>query len=211
MKIKLQNGCSRFMNLALIKCLGIKDITCHLEELLTYISMQYLTICDCPCFTTCSLSMVGKLCPGLQQIDLSKFFGVTDVGILPLLDSSQSELVKVNLEGCVSLSDAIISSLVKAHKLTIAMQVNTSLQSWEISLASTFTDKIVLLSGVNPSRSRVGDTHTKENHGRREVGQGGHDFGSSLELNVIIGLALRRYHPNTAMLPSKGYNASSFS
>ncbi|PKU83823.1 EIN3-binding F-box protein 1 [Dendrobium catenatum] len=139
----LLNCCSRFRGLALVKCLGIKDISCHLEELPTCMSLKYLTIRDCPGFTSCSLSMVGKLCPSLQQIDLTRLVGVTDAGILPLLECSQSELVKVNLEGCVSLSDASISSLVKAH--------GSSLKFLSLKGCKGITDRSLLSISANCS------------------------------------------------------------
>ncbi|XP_020572533.1 EIN3-binding F-box protein 1-like isoform X2 [Phalaenopsis equestris] len=111
----LLNCNARFRSLALVKCTGIRDITYHPNELPTCTSLQFLTIRDCPGFTSNSLAAVGKLCPNLQQIDLIGLVGVTDVGFLPLVKSFESRLVKVSLEGCTNISDASISALVKTH------------------------------------------------------------------------------------------------
>lgn len=111
----LLNSSIRFRSLALVKCLGIRDIPFNLEELPTCMSLQCLTIRDCPGFTSCSLSAVGRICPNLQKIDLGRLVGISDAGILPLVESSKSGLVKVNLEECANLSDVSISALVEAH------------------------------------------------------------------------------------------------
>ncbi|XP_020592639.1 EIN3-binding F-box protein 1-like [Phalaenopsis equestris] len=129
----LLNCYAKLKSLALIKCLGIKDITCHPDELPSCMSLNSLTISDCPGFTSFSLPLVGKICPNLQQIDLSGLLGVTDFGLLPLLENSESELVKVNLEGCVSVSDASISALVKVH--------GTSLKFLNLYGCKAITDK----------------------------------------------------------------------
>ncbi|KAG0448585.1 hypothetical protein HPP92_027755 [Vanilla planifolia] len=110
---------ARFRSLVMIKCLGIRDIAYYPQELPTCRSLRSLTIRGCPGFTSSSLAVVGKICPNLCQIDISGLVGVTDSGILPLIETSESRLVKVNLEGCVSLSDASISSLVKSHGSTL--------------------------------------------------------------------------------------------
>ncbi|XP_020690479.1 EIN3-binding F-box protein 1 isoform X1 [Dendrobium catenatum] len=117
----LLNCSARFRSLALIKCTGIRDITYYPNELPTCLSLRFLTIRDCPGFTSSSLAVVSKLCPNLQQIDLTGLVGVTDAGFLPLVKSSESRLVKVTLEGCVNISDASIAALVKAHGSSLKM------------------------------------------------------------------------------------------
>lgn len=112
---------TRIRSIALIKCLGIRDITCYKNELPACSSLRSLVIQDCPCFTNCSLALVGKLCPNLQQIDLTGLVGVTDSGFLPMVRSSKSQLVKMNLRGCINISDASISALVKAHGNSLKM------------------------------------------------------------------------------------------
>jgi len=45
--------------------------------------------------------------------------GVTDAGLLPLLESSEAGLVKVNLSGCTNITDKVVSSLANLHGWTL--------------------------------------------------------------------------------------------
>ncbi|KAK8913754.1 EIN3-binding F-box protein 1 [Platanthera zijinensis] len=104
-----------FKNLALVRCLGIRDIAHYRNEFPTCLSLRSLTIRDCPGFTDCSLAWVGEIFPNLRQIDLRGLFSITDAGFLPLVRSSESRLAKMNLTGCINISDLSISALVKTH------------------------------------------------------------------------------------------------
>ncbi|PKA55848.1 EIN3-binding F-box protein 1 [Apostasia shenzhenica] len=147
----------RLRSLALVKCLGISDITCYVNELPTSLSLRSLSIRDCPGFTSCSLALVGKICPNLRQIDLSGLVGVTDVGLLPLVKNSECQLVKVKLGGCLSLSDESIFALVKAH--------GSSLELLNLEGCSKVSDKSLMaivkncsmLKDLDISRCNISD------------------------------------------------------
>ncbi|OAY72046.1 EIN3-binding F-box protein 1 [Ananas comosus] len=133
----LLNCSQKMKTIALVKCLGIKDIiTAWPGQLPSCSSLRSLTIRDCPGFTDASLAMVGMICPQLEHIELSGLFGVTDNGILPLIESSEKGLVKVNLSDCMNLTDAAITALVKAH--------GGSLQLLNLDGCRKVTDKSVL-------------------------------------------------------------------
>lgn len=111
----LLNCSQRFRALSLVKCMGIKDICSAPAQLPHCRSLRFLTIKDCPGFTDASLAVVGMICPQLEQFDLSGLGEVTDNGLLPLIQSSETGLVKVDLGGCKNITDVAVSSLVKAH------------------------------------------------------------------------------------------------
>ncbi|KAG6534651.1 hypothetical protein ZIOFF_008554 [Zingiber officinale] len=113
--------CPKLKSLSLITCLGIKDLAFAPPQLPSCISLESLTIQDCPGVTSVSLQVVGKIFPQLRKINLGGQAGVTDVSLAPLIDNSKVGLVEVNLRGCVSISDALISMLVNAHGSTLKM------------------------------------------------------------------------------------------
>lgn len=122
--------------LSLVKCFGIRDIGCFPHALPVCGSLRFLTISDCPGLTSASLAAVGKICPNLVQLDLSGLVGVTDAGLLPLVESSNVGLVKVNLKGCANLTDAVVSTLVKLH--------GSTLKELNLDGCNKLTDKILL-------------------------------------------------------------------
>nr|ACF81098.1 unknown [Zea mays] len=66
--------------------------------------------------------MVGMFCPQLENINLSGLSAVTDNGFLPLMKSSDSGLVDIDLNSCENLTvtDAAVSALVKDHDASLA-------------------------------------------------------------------------------------------
>ncbi|CAL5199142.1 unnamed protein product [Lathyrus oleraceus] len=115
----LFNCGAKLKALSLVSCYGIKDLDLELSPSSPCESLRSLTICNCPGFGNATLSVLGKLCPQLQQVELTGLKGVTDAGLLPLLESSEAGLVKVNLSGCVNLTDKVVSSLVNLHGWTL--------------------------------------------------------------------------------------------
>lgn len=111
----LSNFKAQLKVLSIVKCLGIRDIVSASAALSPCKSLRSLTIRDCPGFGSASLAMVGRLCPQLQQLDLSGLSGVSDVGFLPILDNSETGLVKVNLNGCIGITDAVVSTMARLH------------------------------------------------------------------------------------------------
>lgn len=110
---------TKIKTLALMNCVGIKDIGSCPVVLPVCKSLRTLTIRDCPGFTSASLAVVGKICPKLVNLDLGGLVGLTDAGLLPVIESSEDGLLRVNLRGCADLTDAAICALVKEHGDTL--------------------------------------------------------------------------------------------
>ncbi|KAJ6844316.1 uncharacterized protein M6B38_291980 [Iris pallida] len=126
----------RLKTLSLVNCTGIRDADCSPQALPLCGSLRSLTVRDCPGFTTSSLAVVAKICPNLVQLDLGGLVGVTDAGLLPLVESSSVGLVKVNLKGCANLTDAAVSALVKLH--------GSSLKELNVDGCNKLTDETLL-------------------------------------------------------------------
>jgi hypothetical protein len=120
-------NCSpKFKSLSLSKCIEIKDICSTSAQLPVCKSLRSLAIKDCSGFTDTSLPMVGMFCPQLENINLSGLSAVTDNGFLPLMKSSDSGLVDIDLNSCENLTvtDTAVSALVKAHDASLATSVS---------------------------------------------------------------------------------------
>lgn len=115
----LSNSGSKLKSLSLVKCLGIRDLSVETPSLSPCDSLRCLSIKSCPGFGNTSFAMVGKLCPKLQHVDLSGFCGLSDSGLLPLVESCDSGLVKVNLSGCSNLTDEVVSAIARLHGGTL--------------------------------------------------------------------------------------------
>lgn len=117
----VSNSASKLKSLTLVKCMGIKDMATEMPMLSPNCSLRSLSIRNCPGFGNASLAMLGKLCPQLQHVDLSGLYGITDVGIFPLLESCKAGLVKVNLSGCLNLTDEVVLALARLHSETLEL------------------------------------------------------------------------------------------
>ncbi|KAM3360679.1 EIN3-binding F-box protein 1 [Capsicum galapagoense] len=111
--------CRKLKSLSLLKCMGVKDLPPQASSLFPCESLRSLSIRSCPGFSSTSLAMVGKLCPQLRQLNLSGLTGITDAGLLPLLESSKAGLVMVNLTNCLNLTDEVVLSLARLHGETL--------------------------------------------------------------------------------------------
>ncbi|KAJ3691922.1 hypothetical protein LUZ60_012272 [Juncus effusus] len=127
----------KFKNLSLVKCLGVKDVnfpsSCQIP---TCPAVKTLTINNCPGLTDASLAMIGKICPNLENVDLSQLADVSDFGLIPLIENCAGKLVKVNLSSNVNLTDVAISRLVKLN--------GNSLKLLNLEGCKNLTDKILL-------------------------------------------------------------------
>ena len=78
---------TKFKSLTLVKCLGVQDIDVEVSMLSPFRYLRSVTIRNCPGFGSASLAVIGKLCPQLQHVDLTGLCGITDAGLLPLLEN----------------------------------------------------------------------------------------------------------------------------
>lgn len=115
----LSNCNSKIKSLSLVKCMGIKDLASETPILSPCESLRSLTIRSCLGFGSASLAIVGKLCPQLHHIDLSGLCGITDAGLLPLLESCESGIARVNLSDCLNLTDEVVLVLTRLHGETL--------------------------------------------------------------------------------------------
>ncbi|XP_054822601.1 EIN3-binding F-box protein 2-like [Prosopis cineraria] len=156
--IALSDLKSKLKSLTLVKCMGIKDIDMEESMLSPCMSLRSLTIKNCPGFGSASLAMVGKLCPQLQHIDLTGLYGITDAGILPLLENCEAGLVKVNLAGCWNLTDDIVSTLLKLHGGTLELlNLDGCMKITDASLAVIAND-CLLLNDLDLSKCAITDS-----------------------------------------------------
>lgn len=118
----LMNCGSKMKSFSLVNCLGIQEAASPLLPSSTTScssSLRSLSIRCCPGFGDATLSFLGKICHQLQDIELCGLNGVTDAGVFELLQSNDVGLVKVNLSGCVNLSDNTVSAISICHGRTL--------------------------------------------------------------------------------------------
>ncbi|KAK8520303.1 hypothetical protein V6N12_004253 [Hibiscus sabdariffa] len=153
----LLNFGAKLKALSLVNCLGIKDLSLGLPPISPCKSLRTLSIHNCPGFGDSSLVAIGKLCPQLQHVELSGLHGITDVGFLPLLENCEAGLVKVNLSGCVNLSDKVVCVLADLHGWTLEM---LNLDGCKISDASlvAIAENCQLLNDLDVSKCAITDS-----------------------------------------------------
>ncbi|KAK7330103.1 hypothetical protein VNO77_24289 [Canavalia gladiata] len=153
----LSNIKTKLKSLTLVKCIGVKDIDVEVSMLSPCGSLRSLTIQNCPGFGSASLAMIGKLCPQLQHLNLTGLYGITDAGLLPLLENCEAGLVKVNLSGCWNLTDNVVSALARLHGGTLEL-LNLD-GCWKITDASlvAIADSCLLLNDLDVSKCAITD------------------------------------------------------
>ncbi|KAF5456732.1 hypothetical protein F2P56_026179 [Juglans regia] len=153
----LLNCGAKLKALAMVNCLGMKDLNVGLHLPSPCNSLRSLSIRHCPGFGNASVAMLGKLCPQLQHLDLSGLQGITDAGFLPLLESCEAGLVKVNLSGCVNLTDKVVSSLAELHGWTLEMLNLDGCRKISDASLVAIADNCSLLSDLDVSKCAVTD------------------------------------------------------
>ncbi|GMH12453.1 hypothetical protein Nepgr_014294 [Nepenthes gracilis] len=106
---------------SMTNCFGIRDLSFGVNLPSCFTSLRSLSIRNCPGFGNQNLGMLAKLCPQLQHLDLSGIHGITESGILPMIDSCEAGLVKVNFSGCINVTDEVVVALAKLHGGTLKM------------------------------------------------------------------------------------------
>ncbi|KAJ8551153.1 hypothetical protein K7X08_000523 [Anisodus acutangulus] len=61
------------------------------------------------------LNCVGRLCPKLTHLKLNDLVGITNEGLFPLVQNCEVGSVKVNLSGCVNVTDRSVSAITESH------------------------------------------------------------------------------------------------
>ncbi|CAN0877580.1 EIN3-binding F-box protein 1 [Linum grandiflorum] len=154
----LLNCGTKLKSVSLANCLGIKDLDAGVcTHGLPCESLRSLSVSNCPGFGDGSLSFLGKLCPQLQNLELTGLQGATDSGLLELLRSCKSGLVKVNLSGCVNLSDRIVVEMSEQHGWTLEkLSLEGCAKITDASLAAV-AKGCLLLSDLDVSRCSITD------------------------------------------------------
>ncbi|KAE8663446.1 EIN3-binding F-box protein 1 [Hibiscus syriacus] len=135
--------------------MGIKDVSLEAPLSSPCSSLKSLSIRNCTGFETSSLAMVGKLCPQLQHVDLSGLYGITDAGLLHLLESCVAGLVKVNLSDCLNLTDEVVLALARLHGGTLELlNLDGCRRITDASLVAV-ADSCVFLGDLDVSRCAI--------------------------------------------------------
>ncbi|KAK5830218.1 EIN3-binding F-box 1 -like protein [Gossypium arboreum] len=153
----LINCGAKFKSISLVNCLGIKDLNVGLPPLPPCESLRSLSIRNCQGFGDASLAALGKLCPQLQNVELSGLHGITHVGFFPLLESCEAGLVKVNLSGCPNLGNKVVCKMADLHGWTLEM---LNLDGCKISDAGlvAIAENCQLLSDLDVSKCTITDS-----------------------------------------------------
>ncbi|KAL8149732.1 EIN3-binding F-box protein 2-like isoform X1 [Apium graveolens] len=153
----ISNCVSKLKSLALVKCMGIKDLVLETPVLSRCESLHSLTIQNCLGFGSASLAVVGKLCPHLHHLDLSGLCTITDDGLLSLLESCEDGLVKVNLSNCLNLTDKVVASLARLHGETLEVLNLTGCRKLTDASLSSIGDNCSLLNDLDISKCSISD------------------------------------------------------
>jgi len=148
---------TKLKSLTLVKCMGIQDIAVEVSMLSPCRYLRSVTIRNCPGFGSASLAVIGKLCPQLQHVDLTGLCGITDAGLLPLLQNCEAGLVKVNLTGCCNLTDYIVSELAKLHGGTLKILNLHGCQNITDASLVAVANYCVLLNDIDVSKCAITD------------------------------------------------------
>ncbi|XP_020269843.1 EIN3-binding F-box protein 1-like [Asparagus officinalis] len=148
---------AKLRKLALVRCLGIRDIQYYPDVLPLCKSLQSIRIRDCPGFTSMSLALVGKICPSLRRLDISGLVTVTDAGLLPVIQSSENGLIKVKLRGCANLTDTSICALVKEHGDTLRLLNFDGCNKITDKVLLTISEQCTMLEELYMSNADVTD------------------------------------------------------
>lgn len=152
------SNCSKLKTLSVTKCMAVKDLPPQTRLLSPCGSLRYLSIRNCPGFGSVSLAMLGELCPRLHHLDLGGLCGITDAGLLPLLNRCEAGLVKVNLSDCPNLTDEVVLALVRLHGPTLEVLSLDGCQKITNASLVAVAENCVLLNDLDVSKCSVTDS-----------------------------------------------------
>ncbi|KAK4783221.1 hypothetical protein SAY86_007595 [Trapa natans] len=154
------NSRESLRSLSIKSCLGIKDFDKGMELPLVIPpceSLRSLSITNCPGFGDSNLIILGKMCSRLQNLDLSGLSGITDSGLLPLLEGSKVGFVKVNVSGCNKVTDESVSTLCRTHGWCLeVLNIDSCHKIGDRSLVA-ISQNCQILSDLDVSYSAVSD------------------------------------------------------
>ncbi|KAJ9184026.1 hypothetical protein P3X46_007810 [Hevea brasiliensis] len=154
----LLNCGAKLKALAVMNCLGVRDLNMELTWSSPCKSLRSLCIRNCPGFGDGSLALLGKLCPQLQHLELSGLQGVTDAGFIPFLENCEAGLVKVNFSGCVNLSDKVVSAMTQQHGWTLELLNLEGCGKISDASLATIAENCLLLSELDVSNCAISDS-----------------------------------------------------
>ncbi|KAJ0497720.1 putative F-box domain, leucine-rich repeat domain superfamily, F-box-like domain superfamily [Helianthus annuus] len=114
----LVNHDTKLKSLTLKNCLGFKDLSFKIPSSRCN-TLKTLSVHNCPGFGNGSLMSFGQLCPELQHVELTGLHGITDSGFTPLINCCEAGLVKVNISGCINVTDNVVCEMSKVHGGTL--------------------------------------------------------------------------------------------
>lgn len=113
-------NCGKLKTLSLAKCLGIKNLAMTIPSTFSPCnSLKSFSVRNCPGFGNLSLALLGRVCHQLEHVVLTGLHGITDMGLTSLVQNSEAGLTKVDLSGCVNISDKIVSEISMVHGGTL--------------------------------------------------------------------------------------------
>ncbi|KGN65634.2 EIN3-binding F-box protein 1-like [Cucumis sativus] len=152
----LTNHESNLKSLVLVKCSGIKDTALQFPLPSYSSSLRWVSIRNCTGFGAESLALVGRLCSQLQHLDLVGLYGLTDAVFVPLLESCEG-LVKVNLSGCLNLTDESIIALARLHGATLQLVNLDGCRKITDQSLVAIADNLLVLNELDVSNCAVSD------------------------------------------------------
>ncbi|OWM71753.1 EIN3-binding F-box protein 1-like [Punica granatum] len=153
----LSNCGARLKTLALSECMGVKDFPVAVPDLSSCQSLRCLSIQNCPGFGNAGVALVGKLCPNLHHLEFTGLWGIKDAALLPLLESCEDGLVKVNLSDCPNVTDEAISALVMIHGGTLQMLNIDGCRKVTDASLEAIADNCLLINDLDLSKCAVTD------------------------------------------------------
>ncbi|CAL1388111.1 unnamed protein product [Linum trigynum] len=154
----LLNCGTKLKAFSLVNCMSIRDLTAGTPVPPSQCdSLRSVFIRNCPGFGDGSLAFLSKLCPQLQNLEFTGLQGATDSGLLQVLEGCKSGLVKVNLSGCINLSDTVVMEMAKHHGWTLeTLNLEGCSRISDASLVA-IAKGCLLLSDLNVSRCSITD------------------------------------------------------